>query len=74
MDSSSLRGNGFVLPRGRDANDAGEVMDASSLPVEACANEVVDPSSPVDAQGNDLFSSSTPRAPATCCGTNSAAA
>ena len=57
MDSSALRGNGFVLPHGRDANDAGEVMDASSLPVEACANGVMDPSSLVNALGNDLFSS-----------------
>ena len=56
MDSSSLRGDGFVLPHGRDANDAGEVMDASSPPVEACANGVMDPSSLVDALGNDLFS------------------
>ena len=74
MDSSSLRGDGFVLPHGRDANDAGEVMDASSLPVEACANGVMDPSSLVNALGNDLFSSSTPRTPATYRGTNSAVA
>ena len=74
MDSSSLRGDGFVLPHGRDANDAGEGMDASSLPVEACANGVMDPSSLVNALGNDLFSSSTPRTPATYRGTNSAAA
>ena len=74
MDSSSLRGNGFVLPHGRDANDAGEAMDASSLPVEACANGVMDPSPPVNAPGNDLFSSSTPRTPATYRGTNSAVA